>query len=86
LQEVESALTILARDLDRNTALSKARDDAAEAARQIQTLYRAGRLPYLDDLDAQRNVSITEAVLATSDGQVAADQVKLFLALGGGWK
>ena len=86
LQEVESALTILARDLDRSTALSKAKDNAAEANRQIQTLYRAGRLPYLDYLDAQRNLSATEAALATSDGQVAADQVKLFLTLGGGWK
>ena len=86
LLEVESALTVLARDLDRNAALSKARDDAAETARQIATLFHAGRLPYLDDLDAQRSLSNAESALAASDGQVAADQVKLFLALGGGWK
>ncbi len=86
LQEVESALTILARDLDRSAALSKARDDATEAGHQMHTLYHAGRLSYLDELDAQRNLSNSEAVLAACDGQVAADQVKLFLALGGGWR
>lgn len=86
LQEVESTLTILARDLDRNAALHQARDEANEADREIQALYRAGRLTYLDDLDAQRNLSAAEADLATSDVQVATDQIKLFLALGGGWE
>ncbi|VVC84417.1 efflux transporter outer membrane subunit [Sideroxydans sp. CL21] len=86
LQEVENTLTVLARDLDRNTALRQARNETDEASREIQTLYRAGRLTYLDDLDAQRNLSTAEADLATSDVQVAIDQVKLFLALGGGWE
>lgn len=86
LQEVENTLTILARDLDRNAALHQARDEANEAGREIQALYRAGRLTYLDDLDAQRNLSAAEADLATSDVQVATDQIKLFLALGGGWE
>jgi len=85
LQEVENSLTILARDMDRNASLFKARDEAAEANRQVFTLFRSGRLTYLDDLDAQRNLSTAEAALAASDGQVAADQIKLFLALGGGW-
>ncbi len=86
LQEVENTLTVLARDLDRNAALHQARDDASEASREIQTLHRAGRLTYLDDIDAQRNLSAAEVDLATSDVQVAIDQVKLFLALGGGWE
>ena len=85
LQEVESTLTILARDMDRNAALLKARNEAAEVGRQVQIFYRAGRLSFLDNLEAQRNLSVAESVLAASDGQVAADQIKLFLALGGGW-
>ncbi|MDE2585114.1 MAG: efflux transporter outer membrane subunit [Betaproteobacteria bacterium] len=86
LQEVESALAILARDLDRDAALRQARDQAAEARRQVQTLYRAGRLAYLDDLDAQRSLTAAETALAASRAQVATDQIKLFLALGGGWQ
>lgn len=86
LQEVESALTNLARDLDRDAALRQARDEAAEARRQVQALYRAGRLAYLDDLDAQRSLAAAETALAASSAQLAADQIKLFLALGGGWQ
>lgn len=85
LREVESALTILARDLDRRTSLGKARDEAAKAGKQVEMLYHAGRLPYMDHLDAQRSLVAAEAALAASEAQVAADQVKLFLALGGGW-
>lgn len=86
LQETENALALLARDLDRDSALRQARDQAAEAARQVARLYRAGRLPYLDDLDAQSKLAATEAALAANDSQIAADQVRLFLALGGGWQ
>lgn len=85
LREVESALTVLARDLDRRASLGHARDEAAKAGQQVEMLYRAGRLPYMDHLDAQRSLVAAEAALAASEAQVAADQVKLFLALGGGW-
>ena len=44
-----------------------------------------GRSPYLASLDADRSLAGAEAALAASDGQIAADQVKLFLVLGGGW-
>jgi outer membrane protein TolC len=85
LRETETDLSTYARDLDRNAELRAARDEAAQAQAQAQRLYRAGRSPYLAGLDAQRTLATTEAALATSDGQVAADQVKLFLSLGGGW-
>ena len=86
LQETESSLTVYARDMDRNADLRAARDNAAKADRQVQVLRQAGRSPYLVGLDAQRTLASADAALAASDSQVAADQVKLFLALGGGWK
>ena len=52
----------------------------------MQALRAAGRSPYLVGLDAQRTLASADAALAASDSQVAADQVRLFLALGGGWK
>ena len=86
LRETETALSSYAQDLDRNTDLRAARDEARLAQSQAQQLYRAGRSPFLDSLDAERTLATAEAELAASNGQIAADQVKLFLALGGGWK
>lgn len=85
LREVESALTIYGRDLDREAALKAARDRAAEAERQADALYRAGREDEFRTLDAERVLAGADQALAQAESQVAADQVNLFLALGGGW-
>lgn len=85
LQEVESALVVLAADLERQQALAQARDAAVEARRQVDRLHRAGRLGVLDDLEARHRLSGSEAALAAASAQLASDQVRLFLALGGGW-
>jgi NodT family efflux transporter outer membrane factor (OMF) lipoprotein len=85
LRETESALTVYARELDRNAALLRARDQSALASQQTLTLYRAGRIDFLTTLDAQRTLAGTETALTASDAQLVTDQVALFLALGGGW-
>lgn len=86
LREVESALTVYARELDRNTSLRAARDQHALASRQAARLYQAGRTGFLSALDADRNLANAESMLAASSAQLAADQAQLFLALGGGWE
>jgi NodT family efflux transporter outer membrane factor (OMF) lipoprotein len=86
LREVESALTVYARDLDRESALKAARDRAAEAERQSDQLYRAGREDEFRTLDAERVLANADLALAQAETKVAADQVNLFLALGGGWE
>lgn len=86
LREVESALTIYGRDLDREAALRAARGRAAEAERQSDALYRAGREDEFRTLDAERVLAGTDLALAQAESKVAADQVNLFLALGGGWE
>ena len=86
LREVESALTVYAHDLDRRSALQAARDRAAEAAGQADTLYKDGRQDAFTDLDAQRVLASADSALAQADSRVADDQVNLFLALGGGWQ
>jgi len=86
LRETETALTAYARELDRNAALKAARDQSALAAQQAGTLYRYGRTDFLTTLDAQRSLASAESALTASDAQVAADQVALFMALGGGWE
>ena len=86
LRETESALTVYARELDRNAMLRAARDQSALAARQTGKLYQFGRTDFLAALDADRTLASAESLLAASDAQLAADQVQLFLALGGGWE
>jgi outer membrane protein TolC len=86
LRETETALAVYARDLDRNARLRAARDEAKTAVDEAQALRRAGRSPYLTGLDAVRTLASAQAALSASDGEVGADQVKLFRALGGGWR
>ncbi|VCU69666.1 Outer membrane protein OprM precursor [Pigmentiphaga humi] len=86
LRETSSALTVYARDLDRAQALAAARDQHRTAARQARTLYQAGRTDFLTVLDAERTLAGSESALGTAQGQLAADQAALFLALGGGWE
>lgn len=86
LRETDTALSAYTHELERNQSLRDARDKADEAARQNRLLYQAGRAPYLSSLDADRTLANGDAALAASDGQVATDQISLFLALGGGWQ
>jgi NodT family efflux transporter outer membrane factor (OMF) lipoprotein len=85
LRETESSLTVYQQDLERNAALRAARDHAAELTDQTDRLRQAGRSPYLSGLSAQQGLAQAEQSLALSDDQISADQITLFLALGGGW-
>ncbi|MGV7206514.1 efflux transporter outer membrane subunit [Oxalobacteraceae bacterium A2-2] len=86
LREVEGAMTVYARELDRNAALKAAREQGEMASRQSHRLYQAGRIDFLSVLDADRSLASMDAAWAASDAQLAADQIALFLALGGGWE
>jgi NodT family efflux transporter outer membrane factor (OMF) lipoprotein len=86
LKEVESAMTVYARELDRNAALKTARDESALASEQAHRLYQFGRTDFLSVLDADRTLAATDAAWAASDAALASDQIALFLALGGGWE
>lgn len=86
LQETESALTAYARELDRQRALRRARDQGAEAARIARLRYQAGRENFQIVLDAERVLAQTDAALAQSQQQLSTNLITLFLALGGGWQ
>lgn len=85
LREVESAINVYAHDLERVATLRNARDGAARVAEDAQTLQLSGRMGALAVLDAQRTLAAAEQSLAAAQTQVSADQVAVFLALGGGW-
>jgi NodT family efflux transporter outer membrane factor (OMF) lipoprotein len=85
LRETESALNVYGHDLERQADLRAAENRAAKAAVDARRLQAAGRSNSLTTLDAERTLASVEAALAASQTQVAADQIGLFLALGGGW-
>jgi multidrug efflux system outer membrane protein len=86
LRETESALEVYARDLDRLDLLKMARAKAQQTVKDSMTLYKSGRQNYFPVLDAHRTLISTEQAIAVIDGKIAADQVAVFLALGGGWE
>ncbi len=86
LQDTETALSALARELDRRQALTRARDAAQKAAILSRLRLTEGIDNFLTELDADRTLATAEAQLAQSDQLVAQDQVALFRALGGGWE
>jgi NodT family efflux transporter outer membrane factor (OMF) lipoprotein len=86
LQDVETALTSYANELDRNKSLTVARDQSLIAFKLAQTQYKLGRVSYLDLLTTQTAYINASAALANSDQTLASDQVTVFKALGGGWE
>jgi outer membrane protein TolC len=86
LREAEAALTTYGQDRLRNADLATVRDRAAQAVGQSHALYVGGRIDFLSYLDAQRSLASADTALAASAGQLSADLVTIFLALGGGWE
>lgn len=86
LQETETALAAYAGQLDRVSALTGARDQAATASRLAHARFRSGLVSFIDVLDADRTLADADTALAQGQAQLSADQIALFLALGGGWQ
>ena len=86
LQETETALSDYAGTIQRNAALTSARDQSAEAARIIRLRYSAGAENFLAVLDAERTLATADASLAQSDAALTTNQIAVFKSLGGGWE
>ncbi|MFM0340917.1 efflux transporter outer membrane subunit [Paraburkholderia fungorum] len=86
LRETETSLATYASDYARADALQAALKSASQSADETHRLYQAGRESFISDLDATRTLTSTKSQVAAAEGQVAIDQVNLFLALGGGWQ
>ena len=86
LKETEQALTTYGAELQHNAATRAARDDAARSYKLADTLFKSGATSFLDLLTAEQTEVAADQALATSDQQLAADQIAVFQALGGGWE
>ena len=86
LQEVEDALIALAGDQARAARLQAAAQAASNAALMASQRYSSGLVDFQVVLDTQRSQLATQESLAIAGSNLAADQVRLYKALGGGWR
>ena len=85
LQDVENALVALRGDRLRLANLRVAADAAGTAALLARQRYSSGLVDFQTVLETQRNQLSTQDGVVSARADVAADQVRLFTALGGGW-
>ncbi|MEO6434945.1 MAG: efflux transporter outer membrane subunit [Tepidisphaeraceae bacterium] len=85
LEEVENALVAYRKEYVRRASLSRAVTANQRAVSLSQQLYQRGLSTFLDVLDAQRALYLTQDDLVRSDALVSSNAVALFKALGGGW-
>jgi NodT family efflux transporter outer membrane factor (OMF) lipoprotein len=86
LQEVENALIDLDREQERRKALVDAVAFNRKAVDLSIKLYTEGQTDFLNVLQAQRALFLTQDALAQSDQTVSTNLVALYKALGGGWE
>ncbi len=86
LKDVEDALVALQGDNERLVRLQAAADAAANAALMAQQRYSSGLIDFATVLETQRTQLSAQDSVATTVASVAADHVRLYKALGGGWQ
>jgi NodT family efflux transporter outer membrane factor (OMF) lipoprotein len=85
LEDVENALTAFAEEQERRDALMEANQAAQRAAKLARDQYASGLIDFQTVLDAERTVFSFQDQVAQSKGQVIANLISLYKALGGGW-
>jgi NodT family efflux transporter outer membrane factor (OMF) lipoprotein len=85
LEDVENALTAFAEEQERHDALREATQSAQRAADLARDQYSSGLIDFQSVLDAERTLLNAQDQLAQSKGQVTANVISLYKALGGGW-
>jgi outer membrane protein, multidrug efflux system len=85
LTEVEDALVALRGDRERLAHLREAADAAGSAALLARQRYGSGLIDFQTVLETQRTQLGTQDSVASAGADLAADHVRLYKALGGGW-
>jgi NodT family efflux transporter outer membrane factor (OMF) lipoprotein len=85
LEEVENALVAYANEQVRRHSLNEAAQSAKNAVEMVTIQYNSGQKDFRDLLEAQRSLLTYQDNLASSDGEITSDLIRLYKALGGGW-
>lgn len=86
LEDVENALVAYAEEQNRRDNLQEAAQAAQKAAELAKLNYESGLTDFNNVLDAQRSLLTFQDQLAQSNATVTSNLVRLYKALGGGWK
>lgn len=86
LEDVENALVAYARGKERLEARRRAATSARSAAQLARTLFEAGAVDFLQVLDTQRTRLSADEGLANAEGDLLVAVIKLYKAMGGGWR
>jgi NodT family efflux transporter outer membrane factor (OMF) lipoprotein len=86
LEDVENALVGYGKEQQRREQLKRAADANRRSVEMARQLYDRGLTAFLDVLEAQRNLFISEDALVQSEATVSTNLVALYKALGGGWE
>ena len=86
LNEVENSLAVYVAEQQHRRALLTVVEAERRAVELSTALYRQGETDFLNVLVAQRSLYSSEDALVQSDRNVAANLVRLYKALGGGWE
>ena len=83
-EDFENAVNFYIQEKSRRDALKRAMDAAESALEKVLELYRAGLTDFQNVLDMQRSLTDQQDSYAESMGQVAANLVRIYRAMGGG--
>lgn len=86
LEEVENAIIAYTEEQKRRDALQEAENAAMKAAQLAMQKYTAGLSDFNDVLESQRSLLSFQDQLAQSNGNIIMNLIRLYKALGGGWK
>jgi outer membrane protein, multidrug efflux system len=86
LQEVEDTLAALAAVREREAALERALEAARNAALLATQRHASGLIDFQIVLETQRTLLNVQDSVAVAQAELAADHVRLYKALGGGWR
>ena len=86
LEEVENSLVAFSQEQLRRQSLARATRAAELAGELIRSQYSSGLVDFQRVLSAERSLLNLQDQLASSDGQITANVIRLYKAAGGGWK
>jgi multidrug efflux system outer membrane protein len=86
LQDVETALVAYAKEQEHQKSLAAAVASNRQAVDLSMKLYVAGKTDFLNVLNAQRSLFLTEDALTLSTRTLGTNLIALYKALGGGWE
>jgi len=85
LEEVENAMIAFEQEKLRLQAIRRTVSSAQKSVELVTELYEKGLTDFQNLLDMQRALTAQQDLLASSEGAVAKNLVRIYVALGGGW-